>query len=84
MQACAGLPRFVLGVQGGRSFSSSSLTFANNYALNPDVVEMPTKDLTVEFWAKTPAYDPNAPGHNPIADFFTYATHVPEAESICE
>jgi len=70
--------------QNGKSFSSSSIVFENNYAMNPDVVEMPTKDLTVEMWAKTPAYDSNALGHNPVADLLTYATHIPEAESICE
>ena len=45
---------------------------------------MPTKDLTVEFWAKTPKYDTNAPGHNPLADLLVYATHIPEADSFCE
>jgi len=70
--------------QNGKSFSSSSIVFENNYAMNPDVVEMPTKDLTVEMWAKTPAYDSNALGHNPVADLLTYATHIPEAESIWE
>ena len=52
--------------------------------MNADMVGMPSKDFTVEFWAKTPAYNKDAPGHNPIADLFTYATHIPEAESICE
>lgn len=70
--------------QNGRSFQSSSLTFANNYALNADMVGMPAKDFTAEFWARTPAYNKDAPGHNTIADLFTYATHIPEAQSICE
>lgn len=52
--------------------------------MNADMVGMPDKDFTVEFWAKTPAYNNEAPVHNPIADLFTYATHIPEAASICE
>ena len=71
-------------LQGGRTFSSSSIVFENNYALNPEMSGMPTKDLTVEFWSKTPAYDNNALGHNPLADLLVYATHIPEADSFCE
>ena len=59
------------------------MVFENNYALNPEIEGMPDKDLTVEFWAKTPAYDNNALGHNPLADLLTYATHIPVAESYC-
>ena len=71
-------------MQGGKSFSSSSIVFENNYAMNAEVEEMPIKDLTVEMWAKTPALDPNALGHQDIADILTYATHIPGEESICE
>lgn len=52
--------------------------------MNAEVDGMPEKDLTVEFWAKTPAYDIKAETHNPLADLLTYATHIPESESFCE
>lgn len=71
-------------MQGGRSFESSSIAFDNNYALNPDVEGIPTKDVTVEFWAKTPAYDNHALGHTDLADLLVYATHMPNGESFCE
>lgn len=70
-------------LQGGRSLDASSIVFENNYAMNPDLEGMPTKDVTIELWARTPAYDNNALGHNPLADLLTYATHIPEAESFC-
>ena len=71
-------------LQGGRTLEASSIVFEDNYAMNPDMQGMPTKDLTVEFWAKTPAYDPTVPGHNPLADLLTYATHIPETDSVCK
>ena len=60
---------------------TSSLVFENNYALNPDVVGMPTKDITVEFWARTPAYNKSSrPADKKFEDLLNYATHLPGAQ----
>ena len=39
------------------------------------MVNMPTKDFTVEFWAKTPVYDAKS-GSNAFQTLFSYATHT--------
>ena len=36
-------------LQGGKALQTNSLVFENNYALNSDVVGMPTNDVSVEF-----------------------------------
>lgn len=40
---------------------SGVLTFKNNYAMNQNFRGMPTDDLSVEFWARTPAYSEAQP-----------------------
>ena len=47
---------------------------------------MPTKDITVEFWARTPAYQKGATLSSKIfEDILDYATRLedPEGELIC-
>ncbi len=61
--------------------STSSLVFENNYALNGDVTGMPTRDVSVEFWARTPAYNKSSPNADKkFEDILNYATHIPDAE----
>ena len=75
----------VIAIQAGRSLSTSSLVFENNYALNPDVEGMPTEDLTVSFWARTPAYNVSEIGlvqDKKFEDMFNYATHSPSNEGL--
>lgn len=68
-------------LQGGEQLSTSSLIFENNYALNPDVTGMPAKDVTVEFWTRTPAYNKSsANADKKFEDLLNYATHIPEDE----
>lgn len=63
--------------------STNSLVFENNYALNPDVEGMPTEDMTVSFWVRTPAYNVSELGlvqDKQFEDIFNYATHSPAAD----
>ena len=61
--------------------STSSLVFENNYALNSDVMGMPTKDVSVEFWARAPAYNKSsANADKKFEDLLNFATHLPDAE----
>lgn len=68
-------------VQNGKQVSTGSLNFANNYAYNPEMVNMPAKDFTVEFWARTPAWDENT-STNAFTTLFSYATHT-QRTNIC-
>ena len=53
------------------------MQFADSYALNENAVNMPTHDITVSFWAKTPGYKASKPS-NRFETFVTYATHLPD------
>ncbi|KAK9918751.1 hypothetical protein WJX75_006574 [Coccomyxa subellipsoidea] len=59
----------------GKQLSTGSLNFANNYVFNPEMINMPESDFTVEFWARTPAYD-ESNGTNSFTTLFSYATHT--------
>ena len=62
-------------MQGSSRFDTSALSFQNNYALASEISNMPTKDLTVEFWARTPKYaNSNGSSHQ---EFLSFATHLP-------
>ena len=67
--------------QDGKQLSTGSLNFANNYAFNPAMVNMPEKDFTVEFWARTPAYNEDTTT-NSFTTLFSYATHT-QRKNIC-
>lgn len=56
-------------------FDTSALSFQNNYALATEISNMPTKDLTVEFWARTPKYENNNGSSH--QEFLSFATHLP-------
>ncbi|KAK9814590.1 hypothetical protein WJX72_008328 [[Myrmecia] bisecta] len=67
----------------GKHFPTSALSFQNNYAMNSEMTGMPTRDVTVEFWARTPASF-QGPGKIPTqdqAEFFSFATRLPEASA---
>jgi hypothetical protein len=73
-----------MGTQDNRELRTSALSFDNNYALQPDMRGMPEKDFTVEFWAQTPPYNESdkaqqAAGPQVFRNFFSYATHLPDA-----
>ena len=62
--------------QASHSMKAGALSFKNNYAANDAMVGMPTKDFTVEFWARTPALSKDAPAAGNYAEFFSFATHL--------
>lgn len=68
--------------QDGKQLSTGSLSFANNYAFNPEMINMPERDFTVEFWARTPAYDGDKSTTNSFTSLFSYATHT-QRKNIC-
>jgi cysteine-rich repeat protein len=56
----------------GKSIDQAGvLTFKNNYAMNQNIKGMPVGDFSVEFWARTPAYNENQP--NVWSELFSYA-----------
>lgn len=56
-------------------FQANTLDFSNNYAINTQVEGMPDKDVTVEFWAKTPALNSDDQGDVPaMYEFLSFAT----------
>ncbi|KAK9844409.1 hypothetical protein WJX74_002134 [Apatococcus lobatus] len=61
--------------QGGKHFDTSALSFQNNYALATEITNMPTRDLTVEFWGRTPKYENN--NGSVHQEFLSFATHLP-------
>ena len=63
------------GMQGGKTYETGILSFSNNYALNEAVGGMPEKDVTVELWARTPAYKKTAAGIQP-SELLSYATRA--------
>ncbi|PSC70155.1 concanavalin A-like lectin glucanase [Micractinium conductrix] len=60
--------------KGGDRLQAGALSFRNNYALQPDYTGMPDKDITVEFWARTPAYTPRNATPERYAEFFSFAS----------
>lgn len=42
---------------GGQAFDAGVASFRNNYAANQGLAGMPDRDVSVEFWARTPAYN---------------------------
>lgn len=56
-------------------FRANALEFSNNYAINTNVQDIPEKDVTVEFWAKTASLDTDKEGDVPaMYEFFSFAT----------
>lgn len=55
---------------------TGALAFKNNYAANDAMVGMPTRDFTVEFWARTPALLMDSPPFGDYSEFFSFATHL--------
>ena len=64
------------GMQNGHTFSTGAITFANNYALQANAIDIPTRDITVEFWARTSAYTFQNNEHNAVSDILDIATHA--------
>lgn len=55
---------------------TGALKFKNSYAMNSNITNMPTKDITIEFWARAKLnYNANETYANErYAEFFSYAT----------
>ena len=68
--------------QGARSLSTSAVEFEDNYALNEQAKGMPTKDITVAFWARTPKVNSSQPLQK-YTTFLNYATLNPAAATSC-
>lgn len=62
-------------MQGGQTYETGMLSFSNNYALNEEVRDMPERDLTVEMWARTPAFKRTAERIQ-SSELLSYATHT--------
>eukprot|EP01026_Neomeris_dumetosa_P051141 TRINITY_DN4496_c0_g1_i1.p1 TRINITY_DN4496_c0_g1~~TRINITY_DN4496_c0_g1_i1.p1 ORF type:complete len:1030 (-),score=176.63 TRINITY_DN4496_c0_g1_i1:568-3657(-) len=58
---------------------TKAITFNNNYAIKPDFTSMPTKDFTIEFWARTGKLTDDTQDLNPrevpqFSEFISFAT----------
>eukprot|EP00210_Caulerpa_lentillifera_P004747 g4531.t1 len=58
----------------GHSLRTHALSFKNNYAMNNEVVGMPEKDITVEFWARGGRFYRGFLNHERSEDFFSFAS----------
>lgn len=68
----ARLPTFP-PLQGSNRKQTTALAFADNYAMNEHAKNVPTRDFTVSFWAKTPKFNHTDPRER-FMTFITYAT----------
>ena len=66
-------------LQDGHHLEAGSISFANNYAINETVADMPARDFSVEFWGRTPAVSDNQPPPTLYSEFFSYAAHVQQS-----
>lgn len=66
----------VIEGSNGRKLETGALKFKNNYAINSDLATMPTRDITVEFWAQSGELKPgtDASTNERYAEFLSFAT----------
>lgn len=57
----------------GKDLGFSALDFQNNYALQPYFQGMPAKDITIEFWARTPEVSDAKEDRNLYQEMFSFA-----------
>jgi len=57
------------------TFSTWAMTFKNNFAMNQGFEGMPEGDISVEFWARTPAINTSAKLHT-WSEFFSFASMI--------
>lgn len=81
-EPCVDWKRLLGGGQAEKELRTGSLSFENNYAMQADMKDMPSRDFTVEFWAQTPAINTSASADalQNFMNFLSYATHLPESE----
>eukprot|EP01023_Acetabularia_acetabulum_P045632 TRINITY_DN4636_c0_g1_i1.p1 TRINITY_DN4636_c0_g1~~TRINITY_DN4636_c0_g1_i1.p1 ORF type:complete len:894 (+),score=183.65 TRINITY_DN4636_c0_g1_i1:220-2682(+) len=63
--------------KNGESLQTHALSFHNNYAMQPNFEDMPQRDFTIEFWAKTGELDtkPYSAQEAPqYSEFLSFAT----------
>lgn len=62
--------------KNGQKLETGALKFKNNYAINSDLATMPTRDITVEFWAKSGDLKPGSDVATTerYAEFLSFAT----------
>ncbi|KAL4422517.1 hypothetical protein ABPG75_008714 [Micractinium tetrahymenae] len=68
--------------QGDKRMETGALTFRNNYAMQQAYEGMPDRDITVEFWARTPAYTPKNSTPERYAEFFSFASFARDEASL--
>ena len=57
--------------------TAGALEFHNSYVLAQDTALIPSRDFTIMFWAKTPAWHPDLKEEFPFyQSMLTYATHA--------
>jgi len=61
-------------IQNGRDLGLAALDFQNNYAMNAYFQGMPSKDITVEFWSKTPAVSDSKEDRDLYQELFSFAS----------
>lgn len=57
-----------------KELRTHALSFKNNYAMNPQLKGIPTKDITVEFWARSGVIKDSSVGTERYAEFISFAT----------
>lgn len=68
-------------LQESHSLDTTALSFRNNYALAQDFKGMPDRDISVEFWARTPVFNLSKPtDHN--SEFLSFAASSHDAGAL--
>lgn len=71
--------RITASTGGGAALETGALTFHNNYAMNQGFQGMPDGDITIEFWARTPAYNASTAQPDIYSEFLNFAAVAPSA-----
>ena len=63
--------------QKDNHMETGALTFKNNHAFNPNIMGMPSEDITIEFWARSGPIRSHGVSSEQHAEFLSYATIQP-------
>ncbi|PRW20453.1 concanavalin A-like lectin glucanase [Chlorella sorokiniana] len=62
--------------QGSSRLEAGAMAFRNNYAMQQTYSGMPERDITIEFWARTPAYSARNSTPASFSEFLSFATYT--------
>jgi hypothetical protein len=68
--------------RNGKRLETGALAFHNNFAMNQGWAGMPEKDLTIEFWARTPAFSSRNGTAEVNSEFVSFATFIRDEDSL--